>query len=281
MTFRSCSAAAVVITAAWIASPQAQQVEQGQQAQKPQKPQQNVVRRDPSSALQSIQGFNIVLLVGETASSGSSIEEVPPAARKALADMREFLPYKQYRVLDSHWTSCCVMPMSAPLSGRLQGVIGTGGDTAGSVRLLPRTFGYTLNVTPDSGRLAVRFTMRQDDGSGRGGFATRSDGSREVELRREIEEMQRQRDALEDRKGSPANSPDAAASEKRSQQLRERIAVMQRELESRHATEMSTSRAIVDSAFMMDTGETVVVGTSRLGGDKALIALVTAARRIR
>jgi hypothetical protein len=29
----------------------------------------------------------------------------------------------------------------------------------------------------------------------------------------------------------------------------------------------------------MDPGETVVVGTSRLGGDKALIALVTAVRR--
>jgi hypothetical protein len=48
-----------------------------------------------------------------------------------------------------------------------------------------------------------------------------------------------------------------------------------------HGRETSASRAIVDSSFMMDTGETVVVGTSRLGGDKALIALVTAARRSR
>ena len=41
-----------------------------------------------------LQGFNIVLLVGESQSSGASIEDVPPAARKALNDMKDFLPYK-------------------------------------------------------------------------------------------------------------------------------------------------------------------------------------------
>lgn len=40
-----------------------------------------------------------------------------------------------------------------------------------------------------------------------------------------------------------------------------------------------SSRAIIDRSFTIDVGETVVVGTSRLGGDKALIALVTAVRR--
>ena len=35
--------------------------------------------------------------------------------------------------------------------------------------------------------------------------------------------------------------------------------------------------AIIDTSFTMDVGETVVVGTSRVrGGDKALIALLTA-----
>jgi hypothetical protein len=37
--------------------------------------------------------------------------------------------------------------------------------------------------------------------------------------------------------------------------------------------------AIIDSTFSMDIGETVVIGTSSLKGDKALIALLTAARR--
>ena len=272
MTFRSCWVAAALIAAAWVASPQAQQAEKAQPGS---------ARRDPTGAVQSIQGFNIVLLVGESMSSGSSTEEVPTAARKALADMREFLPYKQYRVLDSHWTSCCVMPMSAPLSGRLQGVIGSGAESSGAIRLLPRTFGYTLSVNPDGGRIAVRFIMRQDDGSGRASFPARSEGSREVELRRELDELQRQRDAIEDRK-APANSPDALANEKRLQQLRQKISMMQREIESAGSSAGSPmSRAIVDSSFMMDAGETVVVGTSRLGGDKALIALVTAARRTR
>jgi hypothetical protein len=35
-------------------------------------------------------------------------------------------------------------------------------------------------------------------------------------------------------------------------------------------------RAIIDTSFTMEIGETVVVGTSRLKGDKALIALLTA-----
>ena len=37
---------------------------------------------------------------------------------------------------------------------------------------------------------------------------------------------------------------------------------------------------MIDTSFTMDVGETVVVGTSRLaGGDKALIALLTAVPR--
>lgn len=35
----------------------------------------------------------------------------------------------------------------------------------------------------------------------------------------------------------------------------------------------------MDSSFTMEAGETVVVGTSKLGGDKALIAIVTAVRK--
>lgn len=35
-------------------------------------------------------------------------------------------------------------------------------------------------------------------------------------------------------------------------------------------------RSLIDTSFRMDVGETVVVGTSRLQGDKALIVLLTA-----
>jgi len=43
------------------------------------------------------------------------------------------------------------------------------------------------------------------------------------------------------------------------------------------AATISRGRSVIDTSFTMDIGETVVVGTSRVrGGDKALIALLTA-----
>jgi len=270
MIVRSRSAAAALMVAVWTVSPLAQQ---------------GSARRDPAGAMQAIQGFNIVLLVGESASSGSSIEEVPAAARKALADMRDFLPFKHYRVLDSHWTSCCVMPMAAPLSGRLQGVVGTGGESSATVRLLPRTFGYALSVTPDSGRLAVRFTMRQDDAaSGRsGGSVARTDSALDNEVRRELLNLEQQLETARQR----ARTTNARANGNRAEvddsvkALLARYEALKNEYQRGAAGDRGLSRAIVDNAFMMDAGETVVVGTSRLGGDKALIAIVTAARRSR
>src|SRR5258708_12035491 len=52
------------------------------------------------------QGFSVVLLLGDM-QGGSSQDNVPAAARKALADLKDFLPYKSYRLLDTQWISCC------------------------------------------------------------------------------------------------------------------------------------------------------------------------------
>ena len=47
-----------------------------------------------------------------------------------------------------------------------------------------------------------------------------------------------------------------------------------------HPPEVDRSNTpLIDNSFTMEVGETVVVGTSRLGGDKALIAIVTAVRK--
>ena len=46
------------------------------------------------------QGFSVVLVLGEMQGTGAT-DTVPPAARKALADMKDFLPYKGYRFLDT------------------------------------------------------------------------------------------------------------------------------------------------------------------------------------
>jgi hypothetical protein len=66
-------------------------------------------------------------------------------------------------------------------------------------------------------------------------------------------------------------------------QLRNRLADMEiklaqeRRRPGRSVTLAHSPRPLIDTSFAMDVGETVVVGTSRLpGGDKALIALLTA-----
>ena len=51
------------------------------------------------------------------------------------------------------------------------------------------------------------------------------------------------------------------------------------ETEAQKRAQTSAGRAIIDTSFTMDLGETVVVGTSRLQGDKALIVLLTAVPR--
>ena len=48
-------------------------------------------------------GFSVVLVLGDMQGGGGTPDNVPPAARKALADMKDFLPYKSYRLLDSAW----------------------------------------------------------------------------------------------------------------------------------------------------------------------------------
>jgi len=49
-------------------------------------------------------GFSVVLLVGDS-QAASGADGLPAAAgiRKALSDVKEFLPYRSYRVLDTQW----------------------------------------------------------------------------------------------------------------------------------------------------------------------------------
>ena len=66
--------------------------------------------------------------------------------------MREFLPYKHYRVLDSQWTSCCsaeVVRIGTGIAGRLQGVTG-GVGPGGTTVLLPRPYAFNLTVSEAS-----------------------------------------------------------------------------------------------------------------------------------
>jgi hypothetical protein len=47
------------------------------------------------------QSFQLLLLAAST--HGSDEPDVPPSAHRALADLRGFLPYKGYKLLDSSW----------------------------------------------------------------------------------------------------------------------------------------------------------------------------------
>ena len=51
----------------------------------------------------SQQGYSVVLVLGDVQNASAGDNNVPPAARKALGDMKDFLPYKSYRLLDAQW----------------------------------------------------------------------------------------------------------------------------------------------------------------------------------
>lgn len=250
--------------------------------------------RGRASAWRDIQGFNIVLVVGESQRSSSSNDEVPSGARKALNDMREFLPYKHYRVLDSQWTSCCspeLVRVGMPIAGRLQGV--TAGTRGSSTVLVPGSYAFNLSVSEasDGSRIPVRFSLRLDDGGGlRAGQAQaatidRARENRAADLRAEMETLNLQIQNMQ------ARVEVGAANALELRQLRDRHAQLERRLAETAGGvsgygsggsgfgAAAGPRSIIDSSFTMEVGETVVVGTSRLGGDKALIALVTAVRR--
>jgi hypothetical protein len=244
------------------------------------RPAQQATQHSGEIVSSTISGFNIVLVVGETQSSGSaSAEELPPAAKKALNDMREFLPYKHYRVLDVQWTSCCA-PRNTTITGRLQGVVGLR-DRNGALNLVPRGYGFAIITSASQQHLPVRFTLNIDEtGAGRspnevesvrGAERERQDLQAEFEtLGVQIKELQRRIEVGTEPAGSLRPMQD------RHNSLKRRLADM--ESEWVHVAGPA-GRGIMDSSFTMDAGETVVVGTSRLGGDKALIAILSAVRK--
>ena len=73
--------------------------------------------RGPRAAVP--QGFSVVLVLGDIQSAASS-DDVPLAARKALADMKDFLPFKSYRLLDAAWGERPA-PRDAPRCSRRRG----------------------------------------------------------------------------------------------------------------------------------------------------------------
>jgi hypothetical protein len=229
------------------------------------KPQESAPSRSlPDAALE---GFGVVLLLGDLQPGGDA-DSVPSAAKKALSDMRDFLPYKSYQVLDVQWTRCC----GSPATSRLRGA-----DDQD----------YELQVRSSNssgGRLFVQFLLREP-----GALAAEPAGlsdARAAEVQRELFTLERELSDLKLQKEKVAQLiPQGGASEsdmhRISAQLAlvtKRISELRRSMDSRAARR--EGRVVIDTSFTMDVGETVVVGTSRLkGGGKALIAILTASPR--
>ena len=223
-------------------------------------------------------GFNVVLLLGDMQDAGGQ-DTVPVAARKALSDMKDFLPYKGYRLLDTQWV---LGSNSGPAITRLRGAedqeyelelraVGTSA-TGMSVRFFLReSSDGSAAASGDSGRTALhpKEVAKGDPVS--------------VEISNQIFQLERERDDLQllvnkGRKQVEVGTKDPDEVKRQETQL---AAVTRRIAELKQSLSTSSSktagRPVIDTSFLMEDGETVVVGTSKVkGGGKALIALLTA-----
>ena len=236
-------------------------------------------KKSPGWEPQPRRGFNVVLLLGDIQDTGGQ-DTIPNAARKALADMKDFLPYKGYRLLDTQWV---LGSTSGPAITRLRGV----DDQEYSLELRPQpmmvpTGGFAPNTT------FVRFVL-WDASDGSAGGSGKSDGDRAATaelvatIGREIYQLERERDDLQPRisKGRKdvevgmASPDEVKRMEVQLAAVTRRIADLKGMVSAKESK--ASGRAVIDTSFKMEDGETVVVGTSKVkGGGRALIALLTA-----
>ena len=223
-----------------------------------------------------VHGFSVVLVVGGMQGADSG-ETVPPAARKALTDMRDFLPYKRYQLLDAAWMLCCAgFSKSSPsISGRLRG---------------PEQREYTYHIDPigvSESKINLRFSMREVASSQLAIDPAKMSDTARLEHGRQTAEAIRERDeaaaqlqrALKQHEVGLLNTADKEAAELRVHRAMARVRDLQALGGGSSRGSGSRGGTVMDSTFAIAPGETVVIGTSRLMGDQALIALLTAATR--
>jgi outer membrane murein-binding lipoprotein Lpp len=213
------------------------------------------------------QGFSVVLVQGDLQTAAAT-DDVPPAARKALADMKDFLPYKSYKLLDAAWILCC--------SGH--GYPRSLGDVVTQLKgPEDREYELTLSASAaDSPRVNVRFFLRDVTTPPPGAKPAKEDEEAVEEAKKRIAELEAKVATL--RQKYTAQNPEVRKAENELAGARRRLeAVDGRGIGPMAAARRLAGRGIIDTSFAMDVGETVVVGTSRLrGGSRALIALLTA-----
>jgi hypothetical protein len=214
-----------------------------------------------------VQGFSVVLVAGTVPPGAeAAASDVPRGAAKALADMAEFLPYKHYRLLDTAWV---LNSGSGRFTSRMRG-------------LETQAFDVILETAEAASRVGVKFELRHTRTSSASdkGVAPVADAvppdalARREELRKELVTLENQLVQLRRKVG--AQHADTIAAVRRYDELVRKNEVATRERLKRGKY---LEAPIVDTNFTMDVGETVVVGTSRLQGDTALIVLLTAVPR--
>jgi hypothetical protein len=306
----------------------------------------------------TVQGFSVVLLLGDL-QGGTTADNVPPAARKALADMKDFLPYKSYRLLDTAWTLASnngvrstmrlrglenqefelnlngapAPAPSAPARLNLSFGLSEGGPDAAALyadasrssrvneqrRALADLEARLSNFDRENER-ADKQLENVPDADRREALARRQEAR--VGLLRQLERVkaalaeqqaiaaargqQQETDTRKLQLDTETRKAQVADLEARRKLLESQIVEMNRRLSRQHPTLVAaqldlerltleinrakesagqqpaaaSGRRIIDTSFSMDVGETVVVGTSRLGGgDRAIIALLTAVPR--
>lgn len=195
-------------------------------------------------------GFSVVLLQGD--SQGAPTGDSLPASagiRKALADVKDFLPYKSYKVLDTQW-----------LRGGETRMKGAG------------TQEYDIGVTDvnqimpmpwmKEGMVRINFNLREPGPSA----VVNDESVRQAQLANLMAQLSAAKAEL-----SVAETR-VEARHPSVQELQRGIAELQKQLEKLKLQ----PRKLIDTQFDMAIGETVVVGTSRIGGDKGLVVLLTA-----
>jgi hypothetical protein len=254
-----------------------------------------------TAASMGVRGFSVVLVIGGPPGA-SATDNVPEAARKALADMKDFLPYKRYQLLDTAWILCCGPDNRYRVSGRVRGPDG-------------RDYSYSIDPGDVVGsKLNLRFTMQEMQDSLIAPIKVEklSDTARlellrqHTEALRELDEAQLQLRTIRQRydvgTAAPAEMEAATTRLRRAEQRAQDIHGIESGGQARAgsaqaavaaqagaggrggggargAAGATSSRSIMDSSFSISPGETVVIGTSRLNGDQALIAILTAATK--
>lgn len=286
----------------------------------------------------ALQGFSIVLVQGDQQPGNNS--DLPRAAQGAIGDMKDFLPFKSYRLVDSAWILTSspsnaltsrlkgpdgqdyevvlqASPFANPLEANKQRVVfrllepGAGGRDGRAAQrqdelaTLRRLYGsmherYTAALKSAKGketrdtevvraqmldieqRLDLSTRMAAADAAAALGVARVQDEQRARVSDERVRLLALEAELAALRERLNPRHPDLLGRERQVDEARARLQQLTVEAEQAERSPFAgrqaarTVQPLIDTAFTMRLGETVVVGTSRVRGDKALIAVLTA-----